>query len=216
MIDSKFVLAKLEKMYPNPHCELNFENNYQLIVAVILSAQCTDKRVNQVTGALFEKYPTIKSLSEANVHEVEDIIKSCGLYQAKAKNLIAMSKKVVEEYKGEIPSEFDDLVTLDGVGRKTANVVLGVGFGKNTIAVDTHVFRVSNRLGLVRAKNVLECEKQLQKKFKPNDWTKLHYMLVLFGRYRCTAKKPQCEGCPFWDECKYRRKYVSGQSENKD
>ena len=216
MIDSKYVLAELEKMYPNPHCELNFENNYQLIVAVILSAQCTDKRVNMVTPVLFEKYPTIETLASADVRELEGMIKTCGLYQAKAKNLILMSQKVVEKFGGKIPSEFDELVTLDGVGRKTANVVLGVGFGKNTIAVDTHVFRVSNRLGLVRAKNVLECEKQLQKKFKPNDWTNLHYMLVLFGRYRCTAKKPQCEGCPFWDECKYRRKYVSGQSEDKD
>lgn len=216
MISSEYVLTELKRLFPNPHCELRFENNYQLVCAVILSAQCTDKRVNQVTGALFEKYPTIKSLSEANLHEVEDIIKSCGLYQAKAKNLIAMSKKVVEEYNGDIPGEFEDLITLDGVGRKTANVVLGVGFGKNTIAVDTHVFRVSNRLGLVHADNVLECERQLQKKFEPNDWTNLHYMLVLFGRYRCTARKPQCVGCPFWDECKYRRKYVSGQSENKD
>ena len=125
MIDSKFVLAKLEKMYPNPHCELNFENNYQLIVAVILSAQCTDKRVNMVTPALFEKYPTIKSLSEANVHEVEDIIKSCGLYQAKAKNLIAMSKKVVEEYSGqktqeaEAQAEIEEISTINENGNVT-------------------------------------------------------------------------------------------------
>lgn len=216
MIDSKFVLAQLSKLYPNPHCELKFENNYQLIVAVILSAQCTDKRVNMVTPALFEKYPTVFTLASADIHELEGLIKTCGLFQAKAKNLVDMSKRVVDVFGGEIPSDFEGLTSLAGVGRKTANVVLGVGFKQNTLAVDTHVFRVSNRMGLVRAKNVLECERQLQKKFDPNDWTNLHYMLVLFGRYRCTAKKPQCEACVFWDECEYRRKYVFGQSENKN
>lgn len=216
MIKSEFVLEKLWEMFPNPKCELKFEDNYELIVAVILSAQCTDKRVNIVTKKLFNKFPTVFALAGANVSEVEEIIKPCGLFHAKAKNIVSMSKDVVEKFGGVVPNNFDKLITLAGVGRKTANVVLGVGFGGNTIAVDTHVFRVSNRLGIVNAKDVLECERQLQKKFAPKDWTNLHYMLVLFGRYQCTARQPKCDSCPFWGECKYRRKYVSGQSENKD
>lgn len=216
MIESKIVLERLGEMFPQPKCELEFRDNFELIVAVILSAQCTDKRVNIVTKKLFSRFPTVFALSEASVEEVEEIVKPCGLFRSKAKNLVSMSKDVVEKFGGVVPNEFDLLIKLAGVGRKTANVVLGVGFGQNTIAVDTHVFRVSNRLGIVKAKDVLECERQLQKKFAPNDWTNLHYMLVLFGRYQCTARSPKCQTCPFWNECKCRRKYVSGQSENKD
>lgn len=195
----------LKNKFPIAQCELNFENNYQLIVAVILSAQCTDKRVNIVTPKLFEKYPTVQDLAKADIEELKDIIRSCGFYNNKSKNLIAMAKDVTNKFDGEIPSNYDDLVALAGVGRKTANVVMAVGFGKDAIAVDTHVFRVSNRLG-IKSKNPLECEKQLQKIFPKENWSELHYLLVLFGRYFCKAIKPNCENCELREFCEFIKK----------
>lgn len=195
----------LKNKFPIAQCELNFENNYQLIVAVILSAQCTDKRVNIVTPKLFEKYPTVQDLANADIEELKDIIRSCGFYNNKSKNLIAMAKDVTNKFNGEIPSNYDDLVALAGVGRKTANVVMAVGFGKDAIAVDTHVFRVSNRLG-IKSKNPLECEKQLQKIFPKENWSELHYLLVLFGRYFCKAIKPNCENCELREFCEFIKK----------
>lgn len=195
----------LKNKFPIAKCELNFENNYQLIVAVILSAQCTDKRVNIVTPKLFEKYPTVQDLANADIEELKDIIRSCGFYNNKSKNLIAMAKDVTNKFDGEIPSNYDDLVALAGVGRKTANVVMAVGFGKDAIAVDTHVFRVSNRLG-IKSKNPLECEKQLQKIFPKENWSELHYLLVLFGRYFCKAIKPSCENCELREFCEFIKK----------
>lgn len=195
----------LKNKFPISQCELNFENNYQLIVAVILSAQCTDKRVNIVTPKLFEKYPTVQDLAKADIEELKDIIRSCGFYNNKSKNLIAMAKDVTNKFDGEIPSNYDDLVALAGVGRKTANVVMAVGFGKDAIAVDTHVFRVSNRLG-IKSKNPLECEKQLQKIFPKENWSELHYLLVLFGRYFCKAIKPNCENCELKEFCEFIKK----------
>ena len=198
-------MDKIKNKFPIAKCELNFENNYQLIVAVILSAQCTDKRVNIVTPKLFEKYPTVQDLANADIEELKDIIRSCGFYNNKSKNLIAMAKDVTNKFDGEIPSNYDDLVALAGVGRKTANVVMAVGFGKDAIAVDTHVFRVSNRLG-IKSKNPLECEKQLQKIFPKENWSELHYLLVLFGRYFCKAIKPSCENCELKEFCKFIKK----------
>ena len=195
----------LKNKFPIAKCELNFENNYQLIVAVILSAQCTDKRVNIVTPKLFEKYPTVQDLANADIEELKDIIRSCGFYNNKSKNLIAMAKDVTNKFDGEIPSNYDDLVALAGVGRKTANVVMAVGFGKDAIAVDTHVFRVSNRLG-IKSKNPLECEKQLQKIFPKENWSELHYLLVLFGRYFCKAIKPSGENCELREFCEFIKK----------
>lgn len=195
----------LKNKFPIAKCELNFKNNYQLIVAVILSAQCTDKRVNIVTPKLFEKYPTVQDLANADIEELKDIIRSCGFYNNKSKNLIAMAKDVTNKFDGEIPSNYDDLVALAGVGRKTANVVMAVGFGKDAIAVDTHVFRVSNRLG-IKSKNPLECEKQLQKIFPKENWSELHYLLVLFGRYFCKAIKPSCENCELREFCEFIKK----------
>lgn len=195
----------LKNKFPIAKCELNFENNYQLIVAVILSAQCTDKRVNIVTPKLFEKYPTVQDLANADIEELKDIIRSCGFYNNKSKNLIAMAKDVTNKFNGEIPSNYDDLVALAGVGRKTANVVMAVGFSKDAIAVDTHVFRVSNRLG-IKSKNPLECEKQLQKIFPKENWSELHYLLVLFGRYFCKAIKPSCENCELRKFCEFIKK----------
>lgn len=200
MSDKKQIFEILKNKFPAADCELHFKNNYELIVAVILSAQCTDKRVNIVTPNLFKKYPTIKDLANANEQELKNIIHSCGFYNNKSKNLIAMAKDVCQKFGGEIPSDYDDLISLSGVGRKTANVVMAVGFGKDAIAVDTHVFRVSNRLG-IKSKNPLECEKQLQKIFDQKDWSHLHYLLVLFGRYYCKAIKPECSNCELKEFC---------------
>lgn len=200
MSDKKQIFEILKNKFPAADCELNFNNNYELIVAVILSAQCTDKRVNIVTPNLFKKYPTVKDLANANEQELKNIIHSCGFYNNKSKNLIAMAKDVCQKFGGEIPSDYDDLISLSGVGRKTANVVMAVGFGKDAIAVDTHVFRVSNRLG-IKSKNPLECEKQLQKIFDQKDWSHLHYLLVLFGRYYCKAIKPECSNCELKEFC---------------
>ena len=199
------IFQDLKSRFQIARCELNFSNNYELIVAVILSAQCTDKRVNLITPALFEKYPTVFDLAEADQNELIEIIRSCGFYNNKSTNLIKMAKDVVARFNGEIPSDFDDLTSLAGVGRKTANVVMSVAFGKNAIAVDTHVFRVANRLG-IKSKTPLECELKLQKLFKENEWSDLHYFLVLFGRYVCKAKKPSCESCEFQEICHFFKK----------
>lgn len=204
MSEKKQIFEILKNKFPAADCELNFNNNYELIVAVILSAQCTDKRVNIVTPNLFKKYPTVKDLANANEQELKNIIHSCGFYNNKSKNLIAMAKDVCQKFGGEIPSDYDDLISLSGVGRKTANVVMAVGFGKDAIAVDTHVFRVSNRLG-IKSKNPLECEKQLQKIFDQKDWSHLHYLLVQFGRYYCKAIKPECSNCALKEFCIFNK-----------
>lgn len=186
-------------------CELDFKNNYELIVAVILSARCTDKRVNIITKDLFKKYPDVFSLANAKIEELEKMIYSCGFYKNKAKSLINMAKDVVSKYNGIVPSEFEDLTSLAGVGRKTANVVMAVGFSKQAIAVDTHVFRVSNRLGISNSKNPLECEKALQKNVEEEKWAQFHHFLVLFGRYVCKSQNPVCKGCELCDFCKYKK-----------
>ena len=186
-------------------CELDFKNNYELIVAVILSARCTDKRVNVITKDLFKKYPNVKSLANAKIEELEKMIYSCGFYKNKAKSLINMAKDVVEKFNGEVPSEFENLTSLSGVGRKTANVVMAVGFSKQAIAVDTHVFRVSNRLEIAKSKNPLECEKELQKNVEKDKWAQFHHFLVLFGRYVCKSQNPNCKECELLKFCKYKK-----------
>jgi len=187
--------------YPNSVTELNYKNLYELLVAVMLSAQCTDKRVNIITPALFKKYPSTKELAKANIEDVKEIIKSCSFFNNKAKNLIAMAKMVEEEFNGEIPLNQKELVKLPGVGQKTANVVLIEYTGANLMAVDTHVFRVAHRLGLSKATNVKDTEADLVKKFKTN-LHQLHQAMVLFGRYKCKAIKPECEGCILANYCK--------------
>ena len=189
-------------------CELNFKNNYELIVAVILSARCTDKRVNVITKDLFKKYPDVKSLANAEPEELEKMIYSCGFYKNKAKSLINMAKDVVEKFNSEVPSEFETLTTLAGVGRKTANVVMSVGFSKQAIAVDTHVFRVSNRLEIAKSKNPLECEKMLQKNVEKEKWGQFHHFLVLFGRYVCKSQNPMCKECELSKFCKYKKEKI--------
>ena len=180
--------------YPDSLTELNYNNIYELLVSVMLSAQCTDKRVNMITPALFEAYPTPVELANANLDDVKSYIKSCSFFNNKAKNLIKMAQSVVENYNGEIPQDTKELVKLAGVGQKTANVVMIEYTGANLMAVDTHVFRVSHRLGLRDDKTALKTEETLSKKFK-TDLHRLHQAMVLFGRYRCKAIKPECEEC---------------------
>jgi endonuclease-3 len=180
--------------YKGSKTELNYTNDYELLVAIILSAQCTDKRVNMITPELFKKYPNTKTLSCANVEDVKELIKSCNFFNNKAKNLVAMAKMVEEKHHGKIPREHKELIKLPGVGNKTANVFLIELEGQNRMAVDTHVFRVVHRLGITDAKTVQETEKDLIQAFK-TDLNELHQAFVLFGRYTCTAKNPKCEKC---------------------
>lgn len=203
MKKSEIVQQYLKKIIPAPDCELHFKDNFQLLVAVILSAQCTDKRVNQVTDELFKKYKTPQDFIDLGQEGLEKEIKSCGFYHNKAKNIIACSKKLIENYNGVVPDNFEDLTSLAGVGRKTANVVLSVAFDVPAIAVDTHVFRVSNRIGLVEANTPEKVEEGLKKQFDPKDWKDMHHSLVLFGRYYCKAISPRCAECELKGICKY-------------
>jgi len=180
--------------YKGSKTELNYKNDYELLIAIILSAQCTDKRVNMITPELFKKYPDIESLANANIEDVKEIIKSCSFFNNKAKNIIEMAKKVKNEHNGIIPHEHKQLLKLPGVGNKTANVFLIELDNANRMAVDTHVFRVAHRLGITDAKTVEETEKDLINAFK-TDLNELHQAFVLFGRYICTAKNPKCEKC---------------------
>ncbi len=192
--------------YSDAVTELDYKNAYELVVAVALSAQCTDKRVNVITPALFEAYPTPYAMSQANIDDVKKFINSCSFFNNKAKNLLAMAKRVVEVYDGEIPMNEKDLQTLGGVGQKTANVVLIEYTGANLMAVDTHVFRVSHRLGLSDDKTATATEATLVKKFK-NNLHALHQGMVLFGRYICKAKNPKCEECFLTQFCKTTKSF---------
>jgi endonuclease-3 len=187
--------------YPDSVTELQYKNLYELLIAVMLSAQCTDKRVNIISPALFEAYPDPISLANANLDDVKSLINTCSFFNNKAKNLIKMAQSVVENYENEIPLERDELVKLAGVGQKTANVVMIEYAGANLMAVDTHVFRVAHRLGLSDAKTAIKCEEELSKKFK-TDLHLLHQAMVLFGRYRCKALKPECQECFMAEHCK--------------
>lgn len=192
--------------YSDAVTELEYKNAYELVVAVALSAQCTDKRVNLITPALFEKYPNPKALAEADIKEVKELINSCSFFNNKAKNLIEMAKRVTEVYSGEIPMNEKELVTLAGVGQKTANVVMIEYTGANLMAVDTHVFRVSHRLGLSDDTTAIKTEATLVKKFKNNLRT-LHQGMVLFGRYICKAKNPKCDECFLTSYCKTKESF---------
>lgn len=197
------IINRLEKMHPEAGCALDHRNNFELLIAVVLSAQTTDVSVNKVTPALFKKYPDVKSLSQADVADVENIIRTIGLYKNKAKNIVNLSKFIVEEYEGEVPGNFDDLVKLPGVGRKTANVVLAEAFGEQRIAVDTHVFRVSNRIGLAHSDNPEKTEEDLMKILPHDMWTRAHHLLIFHGRKCCNARKPDCESCLLSELCSY-------------
>jgi len=187
--------------YPHSVTELNYNNLYELLISVMLSAQCTDKRVNIISPALFKAYPNPQTLSMANLDEVKSYLNTCSFFNNKAKNLIKMAQSVIENYKGEIPLERDELMKLAGVGQKTANVVMIEFSGANLMAVDTHVYRVAHRLGLSETNTAIKCEEELTKKFK-TELHLLHQAMVLFGRYKCKAVKPECEGCFMSKHCR--------------
>lgn len=195
------ILDQLEVTYPDAECALHHQNVYQLIVAVALSAQTTDKSVNVVTPALFEAYPDAFALGAADPEEVSTYIRRIGMYKTKAKNIVNMAKMLVEEHDGQVPEDYDALVKLPGVGRKTANVVLSVGFGHQRIAVDTHVFRVANRIGLVDEKDVLKTELGLMECIPEERWSRTHHSLIFHGRNCCAARKPDCENCSIREWC---------------
>ena len=188
--------------YSDAVTELNYTNDYELLIAIILSAQCTDKRVNIITPALFEKYPSVKELAVADLEDVKELLKTCSFFNNKAKNIIKMAQSVLMEYDGEIPHDQKKLMKLAGVGNKTANVFMIEFEGANLMAVDTHVFRVSHRLGLSDAKTVDLTEADLVKKLKGDDLLIFHQAMVLFGRYICKAVKPECDKCYFPQVCK--------------
>ena len=197
-------LAWFEENVQVAESELNFENEYQLLVAVMLSAQCTDKRVNQVTPALFEAYPTIENLANSTAEEVLKYIRSVSYPNSKAEHLVQMARRVMEVYNGNIPDSREELQTLAGVGRKTANVVLAVWWNQPTMAVDTHIFRVAERIGLTsKAKNPLDSEQQLIKYIPEHMIPKAHHWLLLHGRYICQARTPKCEKCGIQTICRY-------------
>ena len=197
------VLDILEKTYPDAECALNHKNVYELIVAVALSAQTTDKSVNQVSPALFERYPDAEALAAAEPSEVEEYIKRIGMYRTKAKNIVAMAQKICRDFGGKVPNDYASLISLPGVGRKTANVVLAVGFGQQRIAVDTHVFRVANRIGLADEKDVLKTELSLMERVPEERWSRTHHSLIFHGRQCCDARKPKCDSCPVNIYCEY-------------
>jgi len=196
------IYDRLAEHYPDAHCALDFSSPFQLVIATILSAQCTDKRVNMVTPALFKRYPTAAALAKADPQELEDLIKSTGFFRNKTKSLLGMASAVAENYGGAVPDEMDDLVKLPGVGRKTANVVLGNAFDKNIgVVVDTHVGRVTQRLGLTKETDPVKIEQDLIKLFPRERWTMLSHLLIEHGRQICDARRPKCEECFLNDLC---------------
>ncbi len=202
-----FVIDYFSKNQPVAETELRYEDPYQLMVAVILSAQCTDKRVNIITPAFFERFPVAEALALASQEEVYEYIKSCSYPNNKAKSLLGMAKKLIDEFDGIVPDDVNELMKLPGVGRKTANVIASVVYKKPALAVDTHVFRVSARIGLTtNAKNPLEAEKQLLKYIPEDKIAIAHHWLILHGRYTCLARKPKCHECPLTDVCKFFNK----------
>jgi endonuclease-3 len=206
------VYERLKKLYPDAHCELNHSNSYELLIATILSAQCTDVRVNIVTPALFKKYPTPQKLAKAELAEVEEAIKSINFYKNKSKSLIGCAQMLMVQYKGEVPQTVEELSELPGVGRKTANVVLGNAFNINTgIVVDTHVKRTSHLLGLTKETDPAKVEVDLMKLFPNEVWTDLSHLLIFLGRRTCVARRPQCDLCVLKDLCTFKKSALTVQ-----
>ncbi|MGD6856901.1 endonuclease III [Bacillus infantis] len=200
-------LDVMGEMFPDAHCELNHENPFELVIAVALSAQCTDALVNKVTRNLFQKYKTPEDYLAVSLDELQNDIRSIGLFRNKAKNIHKLCRLLIDEYNGIVPHDRDELTKLPGVGRKTANVVVSVAYDVPAIAVDTHVERVSKRLGFCRWKDsVLEVEKTLMKKVPEDEWSVTHHRMIFFGRYHCKAQNPQCEICPLLDLCREGQK----------
>ena len=198
------ILDRLEKEYPDAGCALEHMNVFELLICVVLSAQTTDVSVNKVSPQLFARYPDAKALAQADQEDVQEMIRQIGMYKTKSKNIINLSRELCEKYDGQVPDDYDSLVALPGVGRKTANVVLAVGFGRQRIAVDTHVFRVTNRIGLVKEKDVLRTEMALMKALPEERWSRAHHSFIFHGRRCCRARKPECERCCLSDLCKKR------------
>lgn len=203
----QFCLQQMDKMFPNAHCELVHQNPFELTIATLLSAQCTDKLVNRVTQELFKKYKTPQDYLAVPIEELQQDIRSIGLYRNKAKNIQALSQRLLDEFDGQVPATREGLESLPGVGRKTANVVLSVAFGVPALAVDTHVERVAKRLGICRWKDsVLQVEETLMKKTPMDAWSKTHHQLIFFGRYHCKAQNPGCDACPLFSLCREGQK----------
>src|SRR5574344_468231 len=206
-MNNKIIFNYLDELISNPKCELDYNTDYELLIVVMLSAQTTDRRVNIVSKELFDKYPSLEALKDANVKDIENIIKPLGTYAKKAKNVINISKRLLEEKDGVVPNDRNFLESLDGVGRKTTNVVLGILYNEPCIAVDTHVARVSKRLGIAKEKDsVLEIENKLYRIIPKDNMIRIHHQLLLFGRYYCKAIKPQCDNCKLYSICKEKRK----------
>lgn len=202
------VLDLLYQAHPDARCELDHQDEFQLLIATVLSAQTTDVSVNKVTPGLFEKYPTVYDMASADQSNIESCIRQIGLYKSKARNIIELSRSIVSDFGGQVPETIKELVTLKGVGQKTANVVVSNAFGVPAIAVDTHVFRVSNRIGIANAKDVKLTEEQLMKKIAKDQWTIAHHTFIFQGRYICLARKPKCEQCNITEYCKYYKKMI--------
>lgn len=207
------VLDKLQILYPDAHCELNFQTPYELLISTILSAQSTDKRVNIVTSELFKKHNTPQTMLQLTQEELQEEIRTIGFFRNKSKNILNTSRIIMESYDGEVPESREELMTLPGVGRKTANVVMSNAFGMQAIAVDTHVFRVSNRIGIADSKNVEDTEKDLMANIPENEWTQTHHLLIFHGRQTCKARSPKCEICTIKDVCFYYSKTFQGKDE---
>ena len=203
---TKKIVDILKKTYPDAKCELNYDTPFQLLIATILSAQTTDKKVNEVTKDLFIDYPDLDAFLTVTNDELEERIKQIGLYRNKSKNLILMFRQLKEKFNGEVPKTMEEIMSLAGAGRKTANVVLSNAFNVPSIAVDTHVFRVSNRLELAKSDNVLDVEIQLQGELPKKEWILMHHLLIFHGRRCCTARNPKCTECPLSHLCKYANK----------
>lgn len=197
----RIIIKILKERYPDPKCSLEYSDPFQLLVATRLAAQCTDARVNMITPALFERYPAIEDFANAELSELERLIRSCGLYRTKARDIKAMAKMIIGVYGGVIPDTIEVLTKLPGVGRKTANLIVGDVYGKPAVVADTHCIRISNRLGLCSTKNPYKVEKQLRKILPPEESNDFCHRLVLFGREICSARSPRCEICPLADYC---------------
>lgn len=205
----KKILAIIGEMYPEARGELEWETSFQLLIAVILSAQTTDKAVNKITPNLWKKYPEIADLANANLEDVEDCLRTIGLYKNKAKNIVKTARAILRNFDGKVPKTHKELESLPGVGRKTANVVLAEVYGIPSIAVDTHVSRIAKRLNISAPDaDVTEIEQDLMKKIPKKDWILTHHRLIFFGRYHCLAKKPKCDICPVQSYCKYYKDNV--------
>ena len=197
----------LDFLFPNPQCELNYRTDYELLIAIVLSAQSTDKRVNQATSILYNKYPSLEALKEAKIEDLEEIIRPVGSFRKKAQYVHDIATLLLEKYDGVVPQDREELVQFPGVGRKTSNVFLSEYYQYPAIGVDTHVERVSKRLGLAsRNDDVLKVEKKLMKFFPKEEWARRHLQMVLFGRYHCKAIKPECKGCSLINICKEKKK----------